>query len=540
MTLEGLILGVFACAPMLPYAQKLLERPVPRFVLQGDFAGLETATRFVPAGKTLLGPYSRFGFNHPGPLYFFLSSPAYEASGRTPTGLFLGALLVSALAIVATVVAMRVFATRAHALAAAFVFVAWLAAFGDLTPVPWNPVTVALPLVAFLVLAAFVASGEARAAPAAALFAALAAQTHVSVVPTVTGVSVAALASFYVVTRRHGEAREAGRRSSRTALAIAAGVLVVTSAPFLLEQVTASEGNLTKLARFFAAAKADTPSLATAATRWMNGTSPMWPRIYEGTVASEGWELFMMGSKVVPDTLDRTATIMSVVWIGAIALAAAASHRRRDVTSFAIACAALLGAALAILSLSRVVGESMRYLLFWTTSTAVVGWMAVATSLFRAAAQVVERASFRGRATASVAAGLALVACVYGATAQQRTWLATTPIVYDPIPNFERAYSALLARVRETGETPVLHADGAWAFALFALNELPRDGIAPAVDERQRYVLGRQFIGASEAARPLHVYASMTGHTQPREPCHEVLFEAPDLEIRVSGRAPCP
>ena len=51
--------------------------------MDGDYAGLEIATRYVFTGRTLLGPYSRFMFNHPGPLYFFVIAPIYVLLGRT-------------------------------------------------------------------------------------------------------------------------------------------------------------------------------------------------------------------------------------------------------------------------------------------------------------------------------------------------------------------------------------------------------------------------------------------------------------------------
>ena len=78
--------------PLAPLLFALLARPVPRFVVNGDYAGLEIATRFVPTGTTLLGPYSRFGWNHPGPLYFVLLAPIHALFGGTSTGIFAGAL----------------------------------------------------------------------------------------------------------------------------------------------------------------------------------------------------------------------------------------------------------------------------------------------------------------------------------------------------------------------------------------------------------------------------------------------------------------
>ena len=43
----------------------------------------------------LVGPYSRFQWHHPGPLYFYLLAPFYEASGERPSGLSAGALALN-------------------------------------------------------------------------------------------------------------------------------------------------------------------------------------------------------------------------------------------------------------------------------------------------------------------------------------------------------------------------------------------------------------------------------------------------------------
>ena len=40
-----------------------------------DFALLELSTDEALRGTQLLGPYSRFGWRHPGPAYFYLQAP---------------------------------------------------------------------------------------------------------------------------------------------------------------------------------------------------------------------------------------------------------------------------------------------------------------------------------------------------------------------------------------------------------------------------------------------------------------------------------
>ena len=84
---------------------------VPLFVLLGraifgswttvaDYAALELRTRAVGGTDTpLVGPYSRYGWNHPGPLVFYALVLPYRALGSEGTGLLAGALLLNASAI---------------------------------------------------------------------------------------------------------------------------------------------------------------------------------------------------------------------------------------------------------------------------------------------------------------------------------------------------------------------------------------------------------------------------------------------------------
>jgi hypothetical protein len=79
-----------------------LTRHAPPFREVSDGAILEIYTLEALKGKLLLGPYSRFGWHHPGPLYFYLEAPWYWLSGRHTAGMQAGALVIN-LAALATV-----------------------------------------------------------------------------------------------------------------------------------------------------------------------------------------------------------------------------------------------------------------------------------------------------------------------------------------------------------------------------------------------------------------------------------------------------
>ena len=76
-----------------------VSRHEERFREVSDGAILEISTIEALEGRQLLGPYSRFGWNHPGPLYFYLQGPWYFASGLHTAGMQAGALAINLVAI---------------------------------------------------------------------------------------------------------------------------------------------------------------------------------------------------------------------------------------------------------------------------------------------------------------------------------------------------------------------------------------------------------------------------------------------------------
>src|SRR5262252_8031899 len=64
----------------------------------GDGAFLELYTLHSVRGIWPFGPYSQFGWHHPGPLYFYLLAPLYAAGGFRFAALNVGAALINAAA----------------------------------------------------------------------------------------------------------------------------------------------------------------------------------------------------------------------------------------------------------------------------------------------------------------------------------------------------------------------------------------------------------------------------------------------------------
>src|SRR5213595_3106315 len=84
---------------ILTIAIAALGRRARPFREVSDGAVLEIYTLEALEGRLLVGPYSRFGWHHPGPLFFYFEAPWYWLSGRHTAGMQAGALALNLTAV---------------------------------------------------------------------------------------------------------------------------------------------------------------------------------------------------------------------------------------------------------------------------------------------------------------------------------------------------------------------------------------------------------------------------------------------------------
>ncbi|MEZ4263745.1 MAG: hypothetical protein R3B36_31925 [Polyangiaceae bacterium] len=543
--LEAVALGLLAALPVLPYLAFVLRTGVPRFSLFGDFALLEHATRHVWTGETLLGPYSRFRWNHPGPLFFYVAAPFTSAFGAASTGLYVATCVVNAAAAATIAACARMFAERAHAAAAVVGVLAWFVAFGNVAANPWNPLLVVLPLMAFLVAAAMFARGASGAVYPAIVWGALVAQMHVAAISTVAAAGVLSLGAFVVTTRRRARtaAPDEPWLSSdlRRRLVIAAAVLLVLFLPPLVEQITSSTGNFTKIWRFFVHREEPLMRVATALEHWSTATSWLPDRVMNRSLLDEGYIPLAMRWDPVPEGVTKTARTIALLHVVLVTAAAAVAWRRRDRASLALLAFGALADLVAVNALQAVIGTSYHYLVFWTTGASTVAWIGVLSAFFSAGAAAATRSERATRllSPATIAIGLALGLAT---TSLQRQWLSTHPVAPASRPAereaLRDAYTALRERLDKDGATAVIHADGAWDMAHATVLELEKDRVDVRVSEADRW----NYYGVRSSdglAKPLHVYFSTTPLPLAQAGCLELIVRSADISI-FGAPAPVP
>lgn len=250
------LIAIAAACALAPLAVSWADEVFGRLqhpCFAGDFALLELAVRKATRGEQLLGPYSRFGWTHPGPLYFYFIVPFYRALHESSAALYLAPATLSVLC-GAAVVALGARMVRSPLLRALGLALLMLAVRGfihddyEVGPSsPWNPSVTVLPFLLLVVLAARCALPGGRGFPALFVLHAFVSQTHVGNAPlATTAVASALLLRACDARRAPRHATRRMRAAVRRDLFVSPLVFFACWAPALIER-----HNLRALYEFF-------------------------------------------------------------------------------------------------------------------------------------------------------------------------------------------------------------------------------------------------------------------------------------------------
>jgi len=466
----------------------------------GDQALIGLRAWDVGRDTPLLGPYSRNGWNHPGPLLFWLLAVPVRLLGSIARGSIVGAIVVNAAAAVAVVVLV---ARRVGLIAAAgavgLVAVLTITDPGSIGS-DWNPHVTLLPYLAFVVGAWAVADGDLVGWPVAGLAAVLCVQSHVGYAALVIALVAVALALRAVAWWSAGRPVPA-RRSVVVAggsVLAAAGLMV----PILIDQFTGT-GNLGRLVTWFRASGRETIGLRAASGLASRQLLP--------------WGPWAGGSEVVPP-LAMTTPPVSARWLAlpavALLVTAVIAVKRRDFTVVRLVALVATSAVVGLVSLSSVDPPAFPYLFVWFRIVAATVWATVALGLGRAVVPLVRAAwcrrhrgdepvepvpsTHRSRpmVVASVLVGVLLAVVPVSAAAVSA---ATSPL---PESMTGRATDALLPAARELvapGETFSITSEDPYAGVVAGLGvALVEEGRNVVVDPDLGIAWGTRRVGDIE------------------------------------------
>jgi hypothetical protein len=330
-----------------------------------DFALLELSTGEALRGTQLLGPYSRFGWRHPGPAYFYLQAPLYWASGASSASLPVAVLIFNWAALVGVVACLRRWvdqpAVPLFALALFLVYGLYLGP-GFLYNI-WNPAVTILPLGLFLILCAGLACGKTIVLPLVTGLGSFLVQTHVGYLPCVAAGALTSGALWLRLRRRDGDVAA----SPYLPMILAVATLAALWTMPLVEQMTRDPGNMSLILRFFSGESAghtwgEALAIVTREIAWP------WSYILFGTLP---WY-----APYQPLEGGRHA-VSGAFALGQIGLLAFWSIRLREPSFFrALACVCLACTIVAVLATTRVSGEIRPYVTAWISVVGVIGSLA--------------------------------------------------------------------------------------------------------------------------------------------------------------------
>jgi hypothetical protein len=341
---------------LLPILVTVVVQWGRHYVPIGDYALIDLRTRDVWSRDIpLVGAYSRYGWNHPGPLEFWLVAPFSLLTGRGAWATQVGNALLQGVAIVW----LARFCWRRGGLpllsaGLAAVSLSYAGTGSWIFLEPWNP-HVAYP---FFVLFAFqlwaIADNDPNRLLGSAVVATFLVQAHVGYLPlVVVGYAAALVARF----RSDGVRMFGGREIRNTAI-----VTALLWFPAMLDPLVHRPASLPRLVRYFV----------------FGGNDPqVGVRKGAGLLAAEfrilpPW----LGGKNFVESFNGAARPVSVAWMlvpaAVLGVGAVVAWRRRETSSlhFIGIIAALCAAGL--VALTRVAEPAFAYLFYWRIELAVL------------------------------------------------------------------------------------------------------------------------------------------------------------------------
>lgn len=393
----------------------------------------DVGTRHTP----LLGAPSRFGWFHPGPLFFWLMAPFQAAVG--PNGTLVGTAIANGVAVAGALWVMRRRAGTVVMAWTAVVIALLIQGLGvGFLFDPWNPWVGLLPFFWFVTLVWGASEGDAPLIPIAVVVGSYSMQAHVGYAPLVIGVGLLGVVvrvatwlwhrpSRTARSSRAGARRDASRGGARSgvpgwrrwgwALGGALAGLVVWT-PSILQQLTGHPGNLTELVRYFRDSKEASAGWTTAVGVMGRELHPPGPWIVG---EDRGWI-----GLVVPGP-----ALAAMVLLAAVAVAGLAAWRVGQRRAARLALFSVVLAAIGVEATSRITGPLAGYLVRWWWVIAALLWLSLGWCLAAVAAHLLHRSrARRGLRVAEPAVAGVLAVCLVALSAT--TIVGNVPAV---VPN---------------------------------------------------------------------------------------------------------
>ncbi len=327
------------------------------FFLTSDEATLEMRVVNAAKGIQYLGPYSRFGWNHPGPIYFYLLLPFYALFSMGTQGLYAGAVFINLVSLF--ILLYFIFKSRdnyfsyfaAFFLALYIYYYLGLIVFRSI----WNPHVTILPFAALIFICVYMSLGRIKVLPLVVVFSSFLIQTHVAYVPAVMGIVLIALLLCGLEKQRDAkDFRVFFSKEVLIPIGISAGVFLVLWILPIIETLGSPPGNLRKLVYYFAS----------------TGTGHCFSEaVYAVSRVTNAPLVKLPGKELLP-----VFFFLQFILAAAAAIYNSLKKKKypRNLLVFGLA-----GLIIAVISVTRITGEIHIYLIKWMSIIGFINWCAI-------------------------------------------------------------------------------------------------------------------------------------------------------------------
>jgi hypothetical protein len=514
-------LGILVFVALALTTAMNFARATPRITTDADFAVTEIYTRLATEGRLVDGPYSRFGWHHPGPLYFYLQAPLYAVSGYRAAALYVGALGINltALLLLAWVIGRHNHGPLLPLLLAACVAFAWRAP--RFLASPWTAHVPVLPAISFLALSAATASGRPWLLPATVLVGSFVAQTHVAFVPIIGGLCAGVLALWFLDRRPQ-------RRSLERILNASAWLCVALWLLPIIEALSNRGGNFVALLCFFVVDGRQTHTFAEALSSWSYGLTgvfqPDFALPWGGHfIATHLWW-------AIPCSVGQL-----------LALAGVARRDRRSGRRFeaCLAVFSLVACISGLWALTRIQGDIVDHEIFWLAPFGAVNVAIISAAGFHALQDAGLIRCKDGTRIWAAACALALLVAVSVGVRDLRSFVAfelrrsqrtAIPAAHESIRRYIREHDV---------RSPLIKIEGSvWSVAAGVLVGVQQDGTPFAVTREWVPMFTDAF--AATGREDAVITIGTAGHRRDERPGSVLLLENGSIYVEAMKIAPGP
>lgn len=521
--------SVLVVLPLLVLTGWTASNRWPAIVPRGDSAVTEIDIHHALQLTQQTGPYSRYKFRHPGPMVFYTLAPLYWLSGYSYAGLCLGTALLNLAAIVTILMVVYRLTGRMGLLWAALLLMLYLRVLGTYVLFySWNPLIIVLLCALAVVLLAAVAAGRVWYLPAALLVSSFVVQTHLGCT-----LAVASAAAFSLLLGGSSAVRKfLGISTARTgsmpkALCVAAVLLTLAWLPPVIEQLTQSPGNMSKVLMFLGEHGSH--------RGWMESCQLLAPMLTAFPATRLG-DAVRAGAAV---SIWRSPwLVVDTVICGQQFVLVAASYavaRRMGQNFAAVLCLLyFVLVAASVVSVQRIIGPVYLYLMLWMAGLGLLSYAAIGAAWFpvlRMVLRVPQRAVLRGAAFGTAVAAL-VAGCTFNAV---EVWLVAghfaAKSVKDPM-DIARLETAARVVLPTDDDYPCLMRivdHEAWPIAAGLVARLTTAGYSVVCDPQWNFMFGPQHVVRTPIAGILLICDKETGWPLRRQAGLELIAETDEV-----------